>query len=213
MQVVCIGWDPEGILGAPQPGHIARRQFQKRLEKNEDERAAFEKQVQMERERRRAAREARTVPTSAAGLIDFFLDTEAQEIEFEIARCRPRLDNDFFAHLKTEIGSLRFAINPSEQTKDRLVELEALEKALKEGTEAYDKVASNFISAKDRLAKILSAKDKKATILDMAGENQLDRSLLALLDQNIAAANSAGQEQAAGFMEKIRGAVVKYMTV
>lgn len=160
-----------------------------------------------------------------------------------------------------------------------MVSLAAMTVSFAASSEAYDKVASNFISAKDRLAKILSAKDKKATvsmpncdgsvlldyvvhvtqvkpcilatqILDMAGENQLDRSLLALLDQNIAAANSAGQvhshqhqlaqgkhflacmhithgpepvfvcgcvrgaqEQAAGFMEKIRGAVVKYMTV
>lgn len=34
--------------------------------------------------------QARVVPETDAGLVEYFLDTEAQEIEFEIARLRPR---------------------------------------------------------------------------------------------------------------------------
>lgn len=34
--------------------------------------------------------QSRAVPDTAAGLIEYFLDTEAQELEFEIARLRPR---------------------------------------------------------------------------------------------------------------------------
>lgn len=112
--------DPEGILGPAQTGHIARKEFQRRLEKDSDAREAFERQVIEEKERRRAVREvsfttwfwiliisvkllvcdcffvclgfkSRVAPDTAEGLIEYFLDTEAREIEFEISRLRPRL--------------------------------------------------------------------------------------------------------------------------
>lgn len=73
------------------------------------------------------------VPESNSALVEYLLDTESQEMEFEIARCRKRLDDAFFQELKTEVGSLRFAVNQTEQTQDRIAELEALEKALKQG--------------------------------------------------------------------------------
>lgn len=34
---------------------------------------------------------SRVAPDTAEGLIEYFLDTEAREIEFEISRLRPRL--------------------------------------------------------------------------------------------------------------------------
>lgn len=49
--------DPEGILGPPSTGHLARREFQKRLERDADAREDFQRQVQEEKERRRALRE------------------------------------------------------------------------------------------------------------------------------------------------------------
>ena len=52
-------------------------------------------------------------------------------------------------------------------------------------------MAKNMMGAKDRLQQILQSKDKKATLLEMASGSQIDRSLLALLDQNISAANAA----------------------
>lgn len=49
--------DPEGILGPPQTGHIARREFQRKLETDADAREAFQRQLVQEKERRRSLRE------------------------------------------------------------------------------------------------------------------------------------------------------------
>ncbi|OVA19538.1 hypothetical protein BVC80_9051g36 [Macleaya cordata] len=213
-KIICsVAWDPEGILGPPQTGHIARTEFKRRLEKDADAREAFQRQVLEEQERRRAAREARVVPDTPEGIIEYLLDTEARELEFEIARLRPRLNKEFFSHLKFELGQLRFAVSRSKDMEDRLIELEAMEKVLMEGTEAYDKLQSELITAKESLAKILTSKDVKATLLEMVEHNELNRSLLTLLDENIANAHMVDQKQAAAFMEKVRSAVLKYMTV
>jgi len=209
----CVGWDPEGILGPPSGGHIARREFQKRFKEDDEQRDALQHQLRQERDRRRATREARVVPDTAADLVEYFLETEAPEIEYEIARCRPRLNQDFLEYLQAEMATLRFALSRTKEMDDRLVELEALHKVLTEGIEAYDRMAVDIIGAKDRLAKILASKDKKATLLEMVERNELDRSLLALLDENIAAAQAASQEQAVLFMEKIRAAILKYLTI
>lgn len=48
-------------------------------------------------------------------------------------------------------------------------------------------------------------------ILEMAGENEIDSSLILLLEQNIAGARGAGQEDAAVFMEKVKAACTKYV--
>ena len=53
-----FGWqDPEGILAAPVPGHIARRNYQKKIAGDDVEREKLERQLQLEKERRREARE------------------------------------------------------------------------------------------------------------------------------------------------------------
>ncbi|KAG9452433.1 hypothetical protein H6P81_005337 [Aristolochia fimbriata] len=211
-RISCIGWDPEGVLGPPRGGHIAGLEFRRRLEKDADAKEAFEQQVREEKERRRAQRESRIVPDTHEGLIEYFLDTEAQELEFEMARLRPRLTKEFLAHLKYELGELRFAVSRTKDMEDRMIELEAMQKVLEEGLEAYDKMQTELIVAKERLAKILQAQDKKATLLEMVERNELDRSLLTLLDENIANAHKYDQKQAAEYMEKIRSAVLKYMT-
>ncbi|GAU20723.1 hypothetical protein TSUD_231370 [Trifolium subterraneum] len=206
--IVCLGpgpvgplsWDPEGILGQANTGHLARLEFKRRMEKDSDAREAFERQ-------------SRDVPDTPQDLIEYLLDTEAQEIEFEIARMRPRLNAEFFSELKSELGQLRFAVNKTPLMDDRLTELEALEKAIQEGIEAYDKMQNELIKAKESLTKILTSKDVKATLLEMVETNEINRSLLTLLDENIATAHEAKQKQAAEYMEKLRGAVLKYITV
>ncbi|KAH7434286.1 hypothetical protein KP509_06G009400 [Ceratopteris richardii] len=213
LRISCVGWDPEGILGPPTGGHIARRTFQKTFQSDEAAKEAFEKQVQLEKESRRAARQARVVPETHPELVTFFMETEAQEIEYEIARCRPRLTEDFFSYLRNEIGSIRFSVNQTKEMEDRLHELEVLNKVLEEGIEAYDKLTKDMLGARERLTRLLSSKDKKATLLDMVERNEVDRSLLSLLDENIAGASSQGQAEAVRFLEKIRGAVVKYITI
>ncbi|KAI4372461.1 hypothetical protein MLD38_010688 [Melastoma candidum] len=211
-RVSCV-WDPEGLFGPPQTGHIARLEFRRRLEKDAEAREGFEQYVREEKERRKALRDSRGVPETPAELVEYFLDTEAQEIEFEIARMRPQLNEEFFSHLRLELGQLRFAVNKTQDTEDSIIELEALQKALLEGTEAYDKMQTELVKARQSLVKILTSKNVKSTLLEMVEQNELNRSLLALLDENIATAQKGNQAQAAAYMEKIRAAVLKYVTV
>ncbi|KAL8539726.1 hypothetical protein ACS0TY_001369 [Phlomoides rotata] len=213
MKISCIGWDPENILRGPQSGHIAKLEFKRRLEKDAEARDSFQRQVREETERMRALRESRVIPDTIEELVEYFLDTEAQEIEFEIARVRPRLNDEFFTHLKLELGKLRFAVSKTQDTEDRIIELETLSRALEEGVEAYDKMQSEIVTARKSLVKILTSEDIKATLLDLVEQNELNRSLLTLLDQNIANAYQGNQTQAAEYMEKIRGAMLKYITV
>nr|XP_043638935.1 uncharacterized protein LOC122610029 [Erigeron canadensis] len=213
IKIRCIGWDPEGILGPPSTGHLARREFQRRLEKDSEAREEFQRQLQQEKERRRALRMSRRVPESHAELVEYFLDTEAQELELEIARMRLKLTDEFFTHLKFELGQLRFAVQKTEDMEDRVIELEALQKALLEGIAAYDKLQANIVKAKDNLNKIFTSKDVQATLLDMVEKNEINKSLLALLDENIASALRNDQIKAAEYMDKIRSAVRKYYTV
>lgn len=213
IKIRCIGWDPEGILGPPSTGHIARLEFKRRLERDAEAREEFQRQVLEEKERLRNLRASRVVPDTPAGLTEYFLDTEARELEFEIARLRPSLNEEFFSHLKFELGQLRFAVSKTEDMEDRVIELEALEKALLEGTEAYDRLQADLVKARESLTKILTSKDIKVTLLEMLERNELNRSLLTLLDENIASAHKGNQKQAADFMEKLRGAVLKYITV
>ncbi|XP_011081196.1 uncharacterized protein LOC105164278 isoform X2 [Sesamum indicum] len=161
----------------------------------------------------RALRESRVIPDTIEKLVEYFLDTEAQEIEFEIARLRPRLNEEFFSHLKLELGKLRFAVSKTQDMEDRVIELEALQKALQEGIEAYDRMQSELVSARKNLMKLFTSDDVKATLLDLVEQNELNRSLLTLLDENIANAYQGNQIQAAEYMEKIRGAMLKYITV
>ncbi|KAJ4953556.1 hypothetical protein NE237_030388 [Protea cynaroides] len=205
----CV-WDPEGLFGSKQPqtGHLARIEFKRRLEKDAEAREAFENHVREEQERRRILRQSRELPETPAEMIEYFLDTEAQELEFEIARLRPRLNQEFFSHLQIELGQLKFAVSRTEAMEDRLAELETMQKVLLEGTEAHDKMQVDLIKVKESLTKILTSKDVKATLLEMVERNELNRSLLALLDENIANAHKTGQKRAAGFMEKVRVAVL-----
>ena len=48
--------------------------------------------------------QARTEPTSHAELVEYLLDTEGEEMNFEVARCRPKLTEDFFTYLGSQIG-------------------------------------------------------------------------------------------------------------
>jgi hypothetical protein len=50
------------------------------------------------------------IPDTDAGLVEFFLDTEAREIEVEIGRLRPRLNEAFFSHVSREIAQIKFAV-------------------------------------------------------------------------------------------------------
>ena len=55
--------DPEGILGPPQTGHLARLEFRRRLERDAEAREAFDRQAREEKERRQALRQVITNST------------------------------------------------------------------------------------------------------------------------------------------------------
>ncbi|GAB2217176.1 hypothetical protein Drorol1_Dr00000344 [Drosera rotundifolia] len=213
-RISCVQWDPEGIFKRPpQTGHLAKLEFKRRLEKDAEAREAYERGLREEIERRKTIRDARVPPNTVGEMVEYFLDTEAQEFEIEVARMRPRLNEEFFSHLKFEIGQLRFAVTKTQDMEDRLIELEALQKALEEATEAYDKMQSELIKAKSSLTKIFTSKDIKATLLEMVEQNEINKSLLSLLDENIATAHQSNQKQVVDYMEKVRVAVLKYITV
>jgi hypothetical protein len=201
-------WDPEGILPPPQDGLIARRMLQKQMKDNK-ELAALVSQTQDVAEQQAMARRAsRTPPDDDEELVEFFLNTMADDMEFEVARCRPKLGETFFKHLDKVVGKERFAPMPDE---DRVAELEALRDYLTAATAVIDKTIQETASAVDRMKKLLSSKDKKATILQMAEVNEIDKALIDLLRQNAAAARMAEQEEAAKFIEKVMTAAAKYV--
>ncbi|XP_044406050.1 uncharacterized protein [Triticum aestivum] len=116
---------------------------------------------------RRGCVQARVIPETDAGLVEFFLDTDAREIEIEIGRLRPRLNKAFFDHIQREIAQIKFAVTRTAANEDRLIELEAMQKVIGEGVEAYDKLQNDLVTAKERLTNILQSKDRKKTLLDM----------------------------------------------
>lgn len=75
-------------------------------------------------------RASRFVPSEPNLLIDFFLETEADEMDYEIARCRNLLDDEFFKTLATNISIEKMRPQADE---DRLAELEGLQMYLVSG--------------------------------------------------------------------------------
>ena len=64
-------------------------------------------------------------------------------------------------------GQERFASKPNE---DRVGELEALREFLEQAAAAFDTQQQKVLEPVDRLKQLLAAKDKRATLLEMAGE-------------------------------------------
>ena len=69
---------------------------------------------------------------------------------------------------------------------------------LPRGSGTHEWCGAGVISATNRLQKLLTAKDKKQCILDMAAANEIDLALIQLLQQNIDGARAAGREDVAG---------------
>ena len=65
------------------------------------------------------------------------------------------------------VGEARFGSSPDE---GRIAELESLQTFLKEATALIDSRTQALAAPTERLRKLLSAKDKKATLMDMAGK-------------------------------------------
>ena len=90
-------------------------------------------QMEAAEERRAAAK----VPKDPAALVDFFLNCDAADIEYFVAKARERLDPAFFAAIDTAIGQEKFLDDPNE---DALAELEGLRSYVRQVLAAQDSV-------------------------------------------------------------------------
>ena len=50
--------------------------------------------------------QARPVPSSHAELVEYFLSTEAGEMQFETARMRPQITDEFYDYLSKQISAI-----------------------------------------------------------------------------------------------------------
>ena len=164
--------------------------------------------IQQQKEDVQKRRDGRVVPTDNYDLVEYFLNMDTEDMEYEVARCRPQLNKDFYAVLDKLIGVQRLSTQPDE---DRLAELDTLREYLTKAAEAVDNATAAVTAAPERLKKLLMSKDKKATLLDMAGAGEIDQALMDLMEQNIAGAKAAGQEEAAEFMKKVQQATMRYL--
>lgn len=206
--VRAVTYDPDNILGPAQEGHISRRMLQKQMQQDAQLRATVQQAKDESRRQVIARRASRTPPNDHIGLIEYLLNSTAEDMEYEVARCRPQLSVEFFRTLDSIIGQERFGAKPDEE---KLAELETLRQYLQEATAAVDAAVAQTASAADRMRKLLTSPDKKSMILEMASNNEIDQPLIDLLQQNITAARSVGQEEPAKFMEKVMVAAAKYV--
>ena len=56
---------------------------------------------------------------------------------------------------------------------------------LRSNFQSVDQFISKTATAKERVAKLLSSREKKETILEMAASNEINQGLMDLLTQNI----------------------------
>ena len=49
--------------------------------------------------------QARKLPQTHAETVEFFLTTESEEMEYEVARCRPLLTEELFGYLQQQISA------------------------------------------------------------------------------------------------------------
>eukprot|EP00898_Chlorokybus_atmophyticus_P009166 jgi/Chlat1/9250/Chrsp99S08523 len=204
-----IGWDPEGILAAPSGNHLARRQMSADKQLAEEARKEADRRLEESERIKRERRAARSVPETPSDLIQYFLETNEEDFEYETARYRPRMDEAFFSQLDRDIGTARFSNSVKDQEKVQV--MEKLKDILKEGVASLDEMTSKMVSAQSRLRQVLTAADKKAQLLKLAEENQIDSAFITLLEQNTASARTAGQEEVAKLLEKIREVSLKYV--
>jgi len=183
--------------------------MKRRMKEDEKYKNEVEAQMQKSYVQKMKKRQERVVPVGdPVGMIDFLLSSAAEEMGFEVARCRPQLNDIFFTTLDTEIGKAKFGVD---QDEDRLAELEGLKQYIMMAIESLDAQVKTLASPVERMTKLLTAKDKKAAITEMANNGEIDAPLIALLDQNIVAAERAEQTEAAEFMKKVRNAANRFL--
>ena len=206
-QALEISYDPEGLFPEVDETSasmlIDKKMKAKEIELQKKEEEELRKEYEAARAELEAAREARTQPTTHDELVTYFFSTEFNEMEYEIVKQRPLLTDDFFAYL----GARR----DGESDEEEKGKLEALFTVTSNFVGFVDQTTRAMLSPLERMKKLLGAKDKRAMILEMVDNDELDLNLMALLKTNINTARQAGQEDAAVFMEKIYAACAKFV--
>mmetsp|Transcript_1432 Transcript_1432/g.2866 ORF Transcript_1432/g.2866 Transcript_1432/m.2866 type:complete len:357 (-) Transcript_1432:768-1838(-) len=200
-----LAWDPEKLIPdvVPEEGIIERRMAERELEQKK----AKEEEERAERERLRAEleefRNSRTIPSEPRLLLQYLLDTEINELEFEMTRVRPSLTPEFFAHVKEQVVD-------STPESERREQLEGMLQATQDFVTFMDANVKALAAPADRLKKMLTSKNPRETIAEMAGNGEIDQQLMALLFANIDMAAKSGNDRAAMFMEKIHAYAMKF---
>jgi hypothetical protein len=81
-------WDPENLLGAPKEGLIQRRMMAKQMEKDQEFAAAVSATKDDIRRQVLLRRSQRSPPDEPSELVEYFLNSDAEDMEYEVARCR-----------------------------------------------------------------------------------------------------------------------------
>ncbi len=179
-----------------------------RAQDDQKQKTVMQKFMDAAKAETQAKRDARVVPEDNYELIAFLLDTEATDMQYEVARCRPLLTDEFFEVLNKQIGMEQLSL---EKDEDKLAELELLREYLNEAVETIDNATKAVASAPERLKKLMESPDKKSTLRDMAANGEIDQAFFDLLDQNIDGAEEAGREDVVEFMQKVKVAAAKFM--
>jgi len=204
-----IAYDPDGLFPDVDETSssmlIDRRLSIKAAEAEKEMEEELKKKHKEEREKLQAERDARVQPQNdPEGLVQYFFETEINEMEYEIVRCRPLLTDEFFNALKASI-----------ETADGLDKerREALFTVTSGFVGFVDQTTKAMLQPRERMMKLLTAKDKKAMILEMVETGELDINLMALLKTNENTAREAGLLKEAEFMQKIYNACAKFVSV
>jgi len=207
-------WDPEGILGPRQGGHLNRLDAQLAEERNKAEYDRIVAEQQKEAEEARKRREARIQPANLEDLdavIEYFLDTHPADMEHEVARMRPAITPALLKHMDRSVNMTKLSTEPTQAELDKMYEYEALSQVLKEGIIMFDTMKMQALRAQENVKFLLTAKDKKSAILELAGKNEIDDTFIVLLESNAQAAKAAGQDKAAEFILKLRNESTRYI--
>ena len=202
--------DPEGLFADVDETSssmlIDRRLAARNAELEKEAEEEAKKEHKKRREELQAARDARQQPgvDDPEGLVQYFFETEMNEMEYEIVRCRPLLTDSFFQSLTKSI-----------ETADGIDKerREALYTVTSGFVGFVDQTTRAMLQPRERMMKLLQAKDKKAMILEMVETGELDVNLMALLKTNENTAREAGKTQEAEFFQKIYNASSKFVSL
>mmetsp|Transcript_3602 Transcript_3602/g.7296 ORF Transcript_3602/g.7296 Transcript_3602/m.7296 type:complete len:333 (+) Transcript_3602:40-1038(+) len=207
-------WDPDNLLGPRESGHLARLEAAQMEERNKAEYDRIVAEQKKEAEIARKRREERVFPEDIGDLdavINYFLDTHPDDMEHEIARMRPAITLDLIMHMDKVVNQTQLLPEPTQAQLDQMYEYEALSQVLTEGIIMFDTMKMEALRAQENLKFLLTSKDKKSAMLELAGKNEIDDAFITLLDSNAQGAKAAGQDKVAEFLIQLREQASRYI--